>query len=120
MKDLLIETNNRDRAFGDVGEVELNNGEDMVEENEDGEAKNDTLNEESTITDIISHEISELDDHECEEIIENLEKEEVIDNAVKETICTYMRKTNTYKQFRQQNFNSFIQPGHTKRTQKWR
>ena len=25
----------------------------MVEENEDGEAKNDTLNEESTITDII-------------------------------------------------------------------
>ena len=98
MKDLLVETNSWDRAFGDVGEVELNNGEDMVEENEDGEAKNDTLNEESTITDIISHEISELDDHECKEIIENLtnlEKEEVIDNAVKETICTYMRKTNT-------------------------
>ena len=98
MKDLLVETNNWDRAFGDVGEVELNNGEDMVEENEDGKAKNDTLNEESTITDIISHEISELDDHECEEIIENLtnlEKEEVIDNAVNKTICTYMRKTDT-------------------------
>ena len=62
MKDLFVETNNWDRAFGDVGEVELNNGEDMVEENEDGEVKNDTLNEESTITDIISHEISELDD----------------------------------------------------------
>ena len=95
MKDLLVKTNNWDRAFGDVDEVELNNGEDMVEENEDGKAKNDTLNEETTI---ISHEISELDDHECEEIIENLtnlEKEEVIDNAVKETICTYMHKTNT-------------------------
>ena len=74
MKDLLVETNNWDRAFGDVGEVELNNREDMVEENEDGEAKNDTLNEEGTITDIISHDISELDDHECEEIIENLTK----------------------------------------------
>ena len=100
IKDLLVETKNWDRAFGDVGEVESNNGEDLVEGDEEIE-KGDTKQDKDISTakdNILSHTVSELDDSECKEVMEDLvdlENEKVIDKAVKENICKYMCKAYT-------------------------
>lgn len=100
MKDLLVEKKFWDKAFGDVGEVEKNDGEDIVEGS--GDIKKDDTDRDEDIAsakDIItSHTVSQLDEHERKEIMEDLidlEKEKVIDVAVKEKICKYMCKTST-------------------------
>ena len=100
MKDLLVETKKWDRAFGDVGEVESNNGEDLVEGDEEIE-KGDTKQDKdiaSAKDNILSHTVSVLDYNECKEVMEDLvdlENEKVIDKLVTENICKYMCKAYT-------------------------
>ena len=86
IKDLLVESKNCDQvSFGDIGDVEENFGEDLVEENDnhkvndDGKMKAQEMDEQQE-TDIPTE--SELSARECKDIIDGLEvmdKHEMID-----------------------------------------
>ena len=85
MKDLLVETKNWDKPLGGAGDAEV----DIKENIEDGEHEVLTVAGDHTV-------VSELDDKECSDAVENLadlEEKRIIDGTVKEKI-TYLCRSN--------------------------
>jgi len=98
MKDLLVQTKNWDKvSFGDVGDVEENNGEDLVEENDqnnnqhidDGKIEVDK----QQVTDIPTE--SDLSVQECKDVVDELEvmySHDMIDKPLRKQINVVCRK----------------------------
>ena len=98
MKDLLVQSDNWDNvSFGDVGDVEENYGEDLVEENDDN-VKDDGKIEVQEMDRQKQMDIpteSQLSVRECKDIMEELEvmyRHEIIDQPLKKQINFVCRK----------------------------
>ena len=98
MKDLLVQSDNWDNvSFGDVGDVEENYGEDLVEENDDN-VKDDGKIEVQEMDGQKEMDIpteSQLSVRECKDIMEELEvmyRNEIIDQPLKKQINFVCRK----------------------------
>ena len=91
MKDLLLSTENWDKvSFGDVDDVEDNEGEDALDESIECDKSKTDSSRESKIP-----EESELNAQECKEVVSSLdlmEKKKVIDDGLKQKITYLCRK----------------------------
>ena len=92
MKDLLQSTENWDKvSFGDVDDVEDNEGEDMLDESVECDKSKTNINKEANIP-----EESELNAQECKEVVSNLdlmEEKKVIDDGLKQKITYLCQKS---------------------------
>ena len=99
MKDLLVESENWDKvSFGDVGDVEENYGEDLVEENDDHNVKDDgkmKIQEMDKQQETNIPTESELSAREFKDIIDGLEvmdRHEMIDQPLKKKLISYVER----------------------------